>query len=120
MKNFCPGPLRPQSPPMSTSSTNLGQKKERRKFTTRQLQIIYCCKTSIWECGMKRKIRVGVVFGGKSAEHEISLLSAKNIFEALDRKKYEPLLIGIDKNGEWHVRDNRTYLSNANHAKKVA
>jgi D-alanine-D-alanine ligase len=68
---------------------------------------------------MKRKIRVGVVFGGKSAEHEISLLSAKNIYEALDRKKYEPLLIGIDKNGEWHVRDSRTYLSNANHAKKV-
>jgi len=47
-------------------------------------------------------------------------LSAKNIYEALDQKKYEPLLIGIDKNGEWHVRDSRSYLSNANHAKKVA
>jgi D-alanine-D-alanine ligase len=50
----------------------------------------------------QQKIRVGILFGGKSAEHEISLLSAKNVIEALDREKYEPVLIGIDKKGEWH------------------
>jgi D-alanine-D-alanine ligase len=46
---------------------------------------------------MQRKTRVGVIFGGKSAEHEVSLQSAKNIIEAIDKSKYEVLLIGIDK-----------------------
>lgn len=68
---------------------------------------------------MAKKIRVGVVFGGRSAEHEISLLSAKNVIEALDKTKYEPVLIGIDKNGEWHTRDAKQYLSHAHHAKMV-
>ena len=48
---------------------------------------------------MKKKIRVGILFGGQSAEHEISLQSAKNIVEAIDKKKYEIVLIGIDKDG---------------------
>jgi D-alanine-D-alanine ligase len=52
---------------------------------------------------MKRKIRVAVLFGGKSAEHEISLLSAKNIVEAIDKKKYQVILIGIDKKGRWSL-----------------
>lgn len=47
------------------------------------------------------KITVGLLFGGKSSEHEISLLSAKNVIEALDRNKYDLVLIGIDKNGRW-------------------
>ncbi|MBI2743825.1 MAG: D-alanine--D-alanine ligase [Chlamydiales bacterium] len=68
---------------------------------------------------MQRKIRVGVVFGGRSAEHEISLLSAKNVIEALDKNRYEPVLIGIDKSGEWHVRDAYQYLLNADNPKKV-
>src|ERR1700722_17493890 len=69
---------------------------------------------------MQRKIRVGVVFGGRSAEHEISLLSAKNVIDALDKNKYEPVLIGIDKNGEWRVRDAYQYLLNADNPKKVS
>jgi D-alanine-D-alanine ligase len=52
---------------------------------------------------MTKKIRVGVVFGGRSAEHEVSLQSAKNVLEALDREKYEPVLIGIDREGRWHL-----------------
>ena len=48
-----------------------------------------------------KKIRVGILFGGKSAEHEISLRSAKNVIEALDREKFEAILIGIDKSGKW-------------------
>jgi D-alanine-D-alanine ligase len=52
-----------------------------------------------------RKIRVGIVFGGKSCEHEVSIASARNVVEALDRQKYEPVLIHIDKNGAWHLRE---------------
>ena len=43
------------------------------------------------------------MFGGRSAEHEVSLQSAKNVLEALNREKYEPLLIGIDREGRWHL-----------------
>ncbi len=49
------------------------------------------------------KIRVGVLFGGKSAEHEVSLQSAKNVVDALDPQRYEVVLIGIDKQGRWHM-----------------
>ena len=48
-----------------------------------------------------KKLRVAVVFGGRSAEHEISLLSARNVVSALDPAKYEPILIGIDRQGRW-------------------
>jgi len=50
---------------------------------------------------MKKKIRVGVIFGGKSGEHEISLISARSIMEAMDKEKYEIVPIGIDKQGRW-------------------
>jgi D-alanine-D-alanine ligase len=53
---------------------------------------------------MDKKINVGILFGGKSAEHEISLESAKNVCEAIDREKYNPVLIGIDKSGRWRLR----------------
>lgn len=60
------------------------------------------------------RIRVGVLFGGKSAEHEISLLSAKNVIDALDRDKFEPVLIGIDKSGRWLLnRDSQLLLNSA-------
>ena len=49
-------------------------------------------------------LNVGILCGGKSAEHEVSLQSAKNIYEAIDRKKFNPILIGIDKNGTWLYR----------------
>ena len=50
---------------------------------------------------MNKKIRVGILYGGKSAEHEVSIRSAKNVIDALDKSKYEPILIGIDKTGRW-------------------
>ena len=50
----------------------------------------------------KPKIRVGILFGGKSAEHEVSLQSAKSILQAIDKQKFEPVLIAIDKAGKWH------------------
>lgn len=49
----------------------------------------------------KSKIRVGVVFGGRSAEHEVSLVSAASVIDALDRKKYEIIPIGITPEGRW-------------------
>ncbi len=64
-------------------------------------------------------MRVGVLFGGKSAEHEISLLSAKSIVDALDKNKYEVVLIGIDKSGEWHLRGAQQFLLDAHHASQV-
>ena len=50
---------------------------------------------------MKRKIRVAILFGGKSAEHEVSIRSAKNVADAMDKSKYDVALIGIDKQGHW-------------------
>src|SRR5277367_5718274 len=48
-----------------------------------------------------RKIRVGILFGGRSGEHEISLLSAASVFNAIDKNKYEVVPIGITKEGRW-------------------
>jgi D-alanine-D-alanine ligase len=49
----------------------------------------------------KAKLRIGVLFGGKSGEHEVSLLSAASILNAIDRKKYEIVPIGISRQGRW-------------------
>jgi D-alanine-D-alanine ligase len=49
----------------------------------------------------KKKLRVGILFGGKSGEHEISLRSARSILAAIDRKKYEVVELGISKAGRW-------------------
>ena len=59
---------------------------------------------------MKKKIRIGILFGGKSAEHEVSVRSAKNVIDALDTDRYEPVLIGITKEGKWRL-DPRDSLS---------
>ncbi len=67
-----------------------------------------------------KKIRLGILFGGKSAEHEVSLISAKNVIEALDKEKYDVFLIGIDKSGEWRLRDGYDYLMHADNPKLVA
>jgi len=54
---------------------------------------------------MNRKITLALLFGGKSAEHEVSLLSTQNIIKALDRNKYSLLLIGIDREGRWRIHE---------------
>src|SRR5258708_30040030 len=48
-----------------------------------------------------KKLRVGILFGGRSGEHEISLLSAASVLQALDKDKYEVVPIGITKEGRW-------------------
>lgn len=47
------------------------------------------------------KLRVAIICGGKSSEHEISCISANGILNAIDRSKFEPVLIGITKSGKW-------------------
>src|SRR5256885_16494955 len=47
------------------------------------------------------KIRVGILFGGRSGEHEVSLLSAASVLRAIDKTKYELVPIGITKDGRW-------------------
>lgn len=68
---------------------------------------------------MKQKLKVGVLFGGRSAEHEISLLSAKNVIAALDKNKYDVVLIGIDKSGAWYLRDAERFLVNESDPKRI-
>ncbi|MGV8119330.1 MAG: D-alanine--D-alanine ligase family protein [Candidatus Xenobiia bacterium LiM19] len=50
---------------------------------------------------MSKKINVAVIFGGRSGEHEVSLVSAKSVIDALDKEKYEVVPIGITKEGQW-------------------
>jgi D-alanine-D-alanine ligase len=50
---------------------------------------------------MSRKIVVGILFGGRSGEHEISLMSARGVMDAIDTDKYEVVPIGITKEGRW-------------------
>ncbi len=59
---------------------------------------------------MKKKLRVAILFGGQSAEHEISLISARNIAAAMDRKKYQIIAIAIDKQGRWFIDEGARLL----------
>ena len=59
------------------------------------------------------RIRVAILFGGRSAEHEISLRSARNVIDAIDRDSFEPVLIGIDRRGNWFLRDDSLPLLDA-------
>lgn len=62
---------------------------------------------------MAAKKRVAVLFGGRSAEHEISILSARFVVESLDRERFEPVLVGIDKSGRWLAQDETALLGQA-------
>jgi D-alanine-D-alanine ligase len=52
-----------------------------------------------------KKLRVGVIYGGRSGEHEVSVASAAAVFKHLDRKRYEPVAIRIEKDGRWMLAD---------------
>ncbi|MGE3274671.1 MAG: D-alanine--D-alanine ligase family protein [Vicinamibacterales bacterium] len=60
-----------------------------------------------------KKLRVGVVYGGRSGEHEISVASAASVFRHIDRTRYEPLPIRIEKDGRWGVADRAPSASSA-------
>src|SRR5512142_2816683 len=52
-----------------------------------------------------KRLRVGVLYGGRSGEHEVSLASAAAVFANLDRTRYEPIAIRIEKDGRWLLAD---------------
>src|SRR3979411_2608432 len=56
------------------------------------------------------KIRVGILFGGRSGEHEVSLLSAASVLNAIDKTKYEVVPIGITKDGRWLTAEHAVQL----------
>ncbi len=53
--------------------------------------------------GDDMRTRIAVLFGGRSAEHEISCISARSVLDALDRSRYEPIPIGVTKDGRWQL-----------------
>lgn len=57
-----------------------------------------------------KKLRVGILFGGRSGEHEVSLLSAASVLQAIDRNKYDVQLIGIAKDGRWLTANDAAHL----------
>ena len=59
---------------------------------------------------MKKKLRIGILFGGRSGEHEVSLLSAASILKAIDKTKYEVVPIGITKQGQWITSTDAQHL----------
>src|SRR6201998_3442820 len=63
---------------------------------------------------MAKKLRVGVLFGGRSGEHEVSLLSAASLIKAIDRKKFDVIPIGITKEGRWLAAADATNLLEGN------
>lgn len=59
---------------------------------------------------MAKKLRVGVLFGGRSGEHEVSLLSAASVLKAIDRRKFDVVPIGITKEGRWLAASDASHL----------
>lgn len=66
------------------------------------------------------KINLCVIFGGKSAEHEVSLQSAQNIINAVNRDQYDLTLIAMDKNGRFFLCDEENFLLNADSPKNIS
>ncbi len=68
-----------------------------------------------------RRLNVAILFGGRSAEHEISIRSARTVVEALDPRNYTPILIGIDRRGHWFQQhDARALLEQPTSLDQVA
>src|ERR1700759_1567316 len=69
---------------------------------------------------MTKKLRVGVLFGGRSGEHEISLRSAASVLHAIDKKKYEVVPVGITKQGRWVLGGDADRLLSTNGSSAAA
>lgn len=67
-----------------------------------------------------KKTKVAIVFGGRSPEHQISLLSAQNVLKSLDKDKFEPVLLGIDKKGVWHYNPESMSLKHSAEADNIS
>ena len=60
-----------------------------------------------------KKLRVGVIYGGRSGEHEVSIASAAAVVQNLDKQRYEPIPIRIEKDGRWLIADRLPVSSSA-------
>src|ERR1700727_3531297 len=76
------------------------------------------CQRPHWK--VMNKIRVGVLFGGRSGEHEVSLLSAASVLDAIDKSKYDVVPIGITKDGRWLTAEHAERLLKGGAGKKSA
>lgn len=65
------------------------------------------------------KLKVAILFGGKSGEHEVSIVSALSVYNALDKAKYDVTLIGIDKTGRWLLPDQTRLLAHATNPRLI-
>ena len=66
------------------------------------------------------KLRVGILFGGRSGEHEVSLLSAASVLQAIDKSKYDVVPIGITKDGRWLTSESAELLLHGKYAEPAA
>ena len=66
------------------------------------------------------KMKIGVLYGGRSGEHDVSLCSAASVFSALDRKKYQVIAIGIDRDGRWYVQEKPHIVPDKDFGRKLA
>jgi D-alanine-D-alanine ligase len=66
------------------------------------------------------RLRVAILFGGRSAEHEISILSARFVVSSIDRARFEPVLVGIDPDGRWSLQDEAELLAQSRDPRAVA
>ena len=85
----------------------------------KQNRIVFYAYPKYTPFRMTKKLKVGILFGGKSAEHEVSLQSAKNVYDPINRDKYEPVLIGIDKSGRWLLNDESRFLLDSDDPRRI-
>ena len=72
-----------------------------------------CCRVPFPSSTHVKRLRVGVLYGGRSGEHEVSLASAASVFAHIDRQRYEPVAIRIEKDGRWVLADRPPSASSA-------
>jgi len=65
-------------------------------------------------------MNIGVLYGGRSGEHDVSLCSAASVVSALDRNKYKVTAIGIDRDGRWYVQDEPEIIPDKDFGRKLA
>ena len=66
------------------------------------------------------RLKVGLICGGTSGEHQVSLISAYHIQKALDRNRFDVRMIGISQDGSWFLGDSENFLENHEDVRKVA
>lgn len=71
------------------------------------------------ENNIMKKLNIGIICGGQSTEHEISLLSATNILSSISKKKYNIIPIGIEKDGSWNIYKKNDFIIDSYDVKKI-